>query len=219
MVTRNHELAFGEYYHVYNRGVDKRTIFEVSSDYKRFVESLYLANLDTPTNVRDIKQTKDSVFEFEHDEKLVAIGAYCLMPNHFHVLLTPLQDGGVSKFMNKLATSYTMYFNKKYNRSGSLFQGPYKSSHADSDEYLKYLYAYIHLNPVKLIQSNWKETGVYDEGSAYDHAVSYQFSSLYDYCGSNREEVKVLNQSKFPIYFQSPAAHQAELFSWLTYAE
>lgn len=219
MVTRNHELATGEFYHVYNRGVDKRRIFEVASDYKRFVESLYLANLDTRTNVRDIKQTKDSVFEYEHEEKLVAIGAYCLMPNHFHILLTPLQDGGVSKFMNKLATSYTMYFNKKYNRSGSLFQGPYKSSHADSDEYLKYLYAYIHLNPVKLIQSNWKETGVYDVGSAYDHAVSYQFSSLCDYCGSKREEEKILNQSKFPIYFQSHSAHKAELFSWLEYVE
>jgi hypothetical protein len=112
-----------------------------------------------------------------------------------------------------------MYFNKRNNRSGSLFQGTFKSQHADTDEYLKYLYSYIHLNPVKLIDPTWKEEGVKDFSIAYEYAASFEYSSLIDYLGIERDEGVILNQAPFPGYFQTAAGHRAELFEWLSYIE
>ena len=154
----------GEYYHIYNRGVDKRTIFSSNSEYNRFLGYLYLLNTQGSVKAEAIfsgrKNNGKSIFSIKIEDQLVAIGAYCLMPNHFHILVTPLVDGGVSKFMQRLQTAYTMYFNEKHKRSGSLLQGTYKAQHVDKDQYLKYLFAYIHLNPAKLFDPRWKEDGV-----------------------------------------------------------
>ena len=79
-------------------------------------------------------------------EPLVVIVAYCLNQNHFHFILTPISDGGIQKFMHRLGTGYTMFFNEKYKRSGSLFQGRYKAVHIETNEYLIHLSAYVNLN-------------------------------------------------------------------------
>jgi len=93
-------------------------------------------------------------------EQLVNIVTYCLMSNHFHLLIYEKTEGGISKFMQKVTTAYTMYFNKSKQRTGALFQGKFKAKHASiNDNYLKYLVAYIHLNPIKLIDAQWKENG------------------------------------------------------------
>jgi putative transposase len=215
--TRNVQLAFGEFYHLYNRGTDKRVIYLDAADYQRFIELLYLANTTHAVNMRIIRRDLNSVFEFERGEPLVAIGAYCLMPNHFHILATPLVENGLSIFMNKVSTGYSMYFNKKYDRTGSLFQGTFKSQHVDSDEYFKYLYAYIHLNPVKLIDPSWKEKGIKDVKEAYEFVCAFQYSSLRDYVGENREAQKILNKECFPNYFQTHAQTKDELLEWLNY--
>ena len=91
-------LALNEFYHIYNRGNSKQTIFKVPSDYNRFLQLLYLSNGTKSFKVREL--VEKNIFELIMGEKLVAIGAYCLMPNHFHILLRPLVDGGVSKFMS-----------------------------------------------------------------------------------------------------------------------
>ncbi len=157
-MERKISFAENEFYHLYNRGVDKRKIYLSASDYRRFLALLYLANSTAPAHLANLlrgKQLKDlSTITREHP--LVAIGAFCLMPNHFHILLTPLVEHGISKFMLKLETGYSMYFNKKYERSGALFQGKFKAEHASSDNYLKYLYAYIHLNPAR---AKWISVG------------------------------------------------------------
>jgi putative transposase len=121
--------------------------------------------------------------------------------------------------MNKLGTSYSMYFNKKYDRSGALFQGRYKAQHATEDGYLKYLYAYIHLNPLKILQSDWKEKGLQDKGKAILYLESYPYSSFIDYIGVERSEGCIIDRSPFPEYFQSAAAHSAELFEWIDFLE
>lgn len=177
MAYRRVELAPNETYHVYNRGTDKRVIYQDGRDYQRFLELMYLSNNDLPVRVNDTKKYGMSSYEVERSKPLVSIGAYCLMPNHFHILLQQHADNGISKFMQKLSTGYTMYFNKRYKRTGTLFEGVFKSQHAGKDEYLKYLFAYIHLNPVKLIQKDWKERGIEDAGKALDHAGSYRYSS------------------------------------------
>lgn len=219
MTTRTISLAVGEFYHLYNRGVDKRTIYLDSHDYRRFIELMYLCNSSTAINVRNIHKDLTTVFDFEAGDPLVAIGAYCLMPNHFHILATPLVEGGLSTFMGKLGTGYSMYFNKKFKRTGALFQGTFKSEHASRDEYLKYLYAYIHLNPVKLINKDWKEQGIKDAAKSFDFAASFQYSSLPDYLGKLREEKAIINPVPFPEYFSTAGDIRAELFEWLTYKE
>jgi putative transposase len=127
MTTRTFSFAPGEFYHVYNRGVEKRIVYKDTYDYNRFKQLLYVANTTDATDFRAIERNNPSIYDFDQSDKLVSIGAYCLMPNHFHILLTPIQDGGVTAFMNKLNTSYAMYFNKKYDRSGALYEGKFKA--------------------------------------------------------------------------------------------
>ncbi len=218
MSQRSVSLTEGEFYHIYNRGTDKRTIFLDAADYKRFVELLFVANAVKSVDLREIRRGYSPIFEYERGETLVAIGAYCLMPNHFHLLLTPLVEGGITKFMGKVSTGYSMYFNKRYERNGALFQGKFKSEHADSDEYLKYLYSYIHLNPVKLIDSKWKEEGIKDAAKSFDFAASFQYSSLPDYLRpESRPESLIINPTPFPEYFKDHTDIEAELFEWLSY--
>ena len=219
MSTRKFTFALGEFYHLYNRGVDKRTIYLNPDDHKRFVELLFLVNSSKSLDFRTVREEVVSVFDFDCGEPLVAIGAYCLMPNHFHILATPLVEHGLTTFMNKLGTSYSMFFNKKYKRTGALFQGKFKAEHANTDEYLKYLYAYIHLNPVKLIDKDWKEQGSKDAAKSFNFAASFQYSSLSDYLGQKRDETKILDPKPFPEYFLTPPDIKNELFEWLTYNE
>lgn len=217
MATRTIDLVEGEYYHVYNRGTEKRTIFMDTADYVRFMELLFLSNSTKPVNVRNIRRDHNSIYDFDSGDKLVAIGAYCLMPNHFHILATPIIEGGLSTFMNKLSTGYSMYFNKRYKRTGSLFQGSFRSKHANGDEYLKYLFSYIHLNPIKLIQSDWKEIGVKNIDTTFQYVSSYRYSSLMSYLNLGGKYKVIINPEKFPEYFPSSENIKHELFEWLKY--
>jgi putative transposase len=215
--TRKIAFVPGEYYHVYNRGVDKRVIFNDRFDYERFMQLLYLCNSHRSLNIRDIQNSKNSFFTFNRDETLVSIGAYCLMPNHFHLLITPKNERDLSTFMNKVCTSYSMYFNGKQDRTGVLFQGKFKAEWADSDEYLKYLISYIHLNPVKLLQSDWKEKGIKNPTMAVEYLKSYTYSSFAEYEGRSRIEESILNREVFPNYFNVTADFQREILEWINY--
>lgn len=189
----------GEYYHVYNRGVDKRNIFPNDYDYNRFILLLHVLNTNKNLKIRDLLKGNsfNGLLKIKNDDPIVAIGAYCLMPNHFHLLVTPLVEGGLSKFMLKLQTSYSMYFNIKNKRSGSLFEGPYKSQHLDTDEYLKYLYSYIHLNPAKLKDKDWIKNGAKDFKSLKEFIMSYKYSSINEYV---KNDFSIIDISMFPEY-------------------
>jgi len=130
-----------EYYHIYNRGADKREIFSRTTDYLRFLKSLKEFNTSTPAWKHDLIRGETS-----NDEPFVDIVAFCLNSNHFHLILKQRQEKGITKFMRKIGTGYTMYFNKKYDRSGVLFQGKFKAVHIDTDEYLLYVSAYVNCN-------------------------------------------------------------------------
>ena len=151
---RRANLAIGEYYHIYNRGVEKRAIFLDSSDYWRFMAALIGFQGDADLNpvnrfVRLVKQREFNaeIFKEIAGKKYTELNGFCLMPNHFHLMLHEIAEGGISKFMQRSLNSYTKYFNAKYDRSGHLFSGRFQSSHINRDEYLRYLSAYIHLNP------------------------------------------------------------------------
>ena len=214
-MQRTIEFSEGEYYHIYNRGVDKRDIFQSDRDGERFLKLLFVSNGTKPFIYREIEKMK--LHEIDRGEPLVAIGAYCLMPNHFHLLVKETSTGGISKFMEKLGTGYSMYFNKKNSRTGFLFQGNFKAEHVDNDEYLKYLLAYIHLNPVKLIEPEWKETGIRDKQRAQKYLGQYRYSSYGDYLGEATDESLILSKTEFPEYFTATRDFSDYISDWLDY--
>ncbi len=217
MSERKISFAHGEFYHVYNRGNSKQTIFKDGADYHRFQQMLFAMNVVEGVAFRLIE--KEKMYKYDRGNLSVAIGAYCLMPNHFHILLTPLKEGGVQEFMQRLSTGYSMYFNKKNERSGGLFEGRFKSQHVDSDEYMKYLFSYIHLNPLKLIQADWKDTGLRNILGGKDYLDKYLFSSYFDYAVGDRIESSILKVENFPQYFPSRELFLKETEEWMSYKD
>lgn len=149
---RNHQFVDKSYYHIYNRGVDKRDVFSDEKDIKRFLLCMNLFNFKTPVGSVQLMSRENSSVDVKRlqkvfgSEKLVSIVSYCLNPNHFHFILKQEAEGGISEFMKRLQGGYTKYFNEKHARSGSLFQGTFKSVHIDRDEYFKLILAYVTWN-------------------------------------------------------------------------
>jgi len=229
MSKRTKDLLENEVYHVYNRGVERRDIFVSEDDYLRFTCLLYLCNSHKSINLRDffnpffsnrptILEISNNLALFDTDTKLVDIYAYCLMPNHFHIMLKQVAPSGISKFMQKVCTSYTMYFNTKSDRDGSLFQGKFRSKHIESDAYLKHLFAYIHLNPVKLFEQEWKSSGIRDLVGAENFLNSYSYSSYLDYVDDNYRNIGIiLNKKDFLNHYDDirPRSFRDTVLAWL----
>ena len=150
-IKPNLENAF---YHAYNRGVEKRLIFQDDQDHKVFLSYLkeYLSPPPDPEKLLKSITFKDTVFKGiprqpKNYYNKIDLLAFCLMPNHFHLLIKQHSNNAIENFMRSLATRYSLYFNKKYDRVGSLFQDHYKASLIIEDPYLLHLTRYIHLNP------------------------------------------------------------------------
>ncbi len=222
-MTRNTLFSKGEFYHLYNRGTDKRKIFLDEKDYKRFMSLLFVCNGTSHVNLREQFSrglSFSDLVDFNRGDNIVNIGAYCLMPNHFHLLVHEKVERGLSTFMKKLLTAYSMYFNKKYKRTGRLFEGSFKSKHIENDEYLKYLYAYIHLNPIKIIDPKWKENGIEDRKAAKNYLNSYRYSSYLDGSSfSHRLENEILNKDAFPKYFLKQKDFYEYIDYWLDFGQ
>ena len=153
MSLRETPLAVGEYYHIFNRGVDKRAIFTDAADQQRFLQSMAEFNTTEPIgslyeiNYRNKNFGGRTATKTNKNQKrIVELVCFCLNPNHYHFLLRQLVDQGISEFMKRLSGGYTWYFNHKNDRTGSLFGGKFKSKHVDSNEYLLHVSAYINLN-------------------------------------------------------------------------
>lgn len=221
MSIRKVSFAPGEFYHIYNRGNDKRKIFHDEQDYNYFIKLLYLSNSKNRFKIMHLEKGQGfNAFDLDIDDPIVSVGAYVLMPNHFHILITEKIDGGTSKFMQKLSTGYAMYYNKKYKRTGGLFGGKFKSQHLNTDRYLKYVFSYIHLNIVKLIDSLWKEKGMQDINKAMKFLNEYQYSSYLDYTQNfSRPVSKIINKKDFPDYFPTAKTFEKEILIWLNYGK
>ncbi len=215
MATRKISFITGEYYHLYTRGVEKRVIFLDMRDYEYFLYLMYLCNTKRPIRIKSLDE------KFEKGEPIIDIGAYCLMPNHIHILVHEKIEKGISTYMLKLLTAYSMYFNLKYKRIGRLYESTFKSSHVDNDDrYLKYLYAYIHLNPAKLIDKNWKENPTKSSEKLLQFVFDYKYSSLQEYLKTVvTSKRKIINGNVFPAYFRTPMDHKKELLEWLSLQE
>ncbi len=217
-----------EYYHIFNRGNSRQKIFLDDHDRKRFIKCLFLCNSCKGFKFRDhIVDKKIEAWDFDRGETLVSIGAWTLMPNHFHLYLTfsPKSDLGeaksrnnISEFMQKLMTAYTKYFNARHGRTGALYEGKFKSVRVKNDKHAKYLFSYIHLNPIKLIDSIEQENDTQNTKLVLEYLNSYKWSSYNDHRKIERPENKILQLEDFPKYFSTVKDFNSEIFSWLEHA-
>ena len=223
-MLRKDPFITGEYYHIYNRGIDKRVIFKLPRDYERFMMLLYLANsqesfrLDNLLN--QLHKTFTEIMFLDKGEPLVSIGAWCLMTNHFHLLIKQEVDGGITKFMKKIGTGYSMFFNIKYQRRGALFGGLFKSKLIGTDDnYMRQLFAYIHLNVLDIKFSGWEKLINKMYPKEWENFLEdYRYSSYQDYIGKERKERNVLNMVAFPEYFSEGSSFKDFVVGYLSLA-
>ena len=188
MARKPRQLEIGSVYHVINRGVEKRTIFLKNQDYARFVLALEFFNDRDPSNLWQLVERFNlALFENrlttrreKSKKRLVELLAFTLMPNHYHLVLREIILNGISLFMQKLG-GYTSYFNKQYDRVGPLCQSRYKSVHIQDDIQLYTIFAYVHTNPIELVEPGWKKLKVRDAKKATTYLRNYKWSSYRDY--------------------------------------
>lgn len=192
-------FANGEFYHLYNRGVEKKNIFNQIKDYSRFLETLFYYQIQNPKPKFSVHR-RSKIFPIDPSKKLVNIICFCLMPNHFHLLVKQLKEGGISEFMRRFILSYNKYRNVKYNHQGSLFNGPFRAVYIDTEEQLIHVSRYIHLNPlVSLLVKDLK---------------FYPWSSYHDYIGKSQSypiaKEEILNFFKSPEDYEKFVLEQAD---------
>lgn len=201
MAQRPVPFQIDEWFHCYNRGIEKRDVFESENDSERFLQLLFLTNSTEKIHRSDLADRKtEDIVQRERGQSLVSIGAYCLMPNHFHLLLKETSEGGIAQFMQRLGTAYTMYFNKKNRRTGNLFMKPFRSRHVYDDRYFQRVINYIHCNVVERFEPGWKK-GVVRNMRRLEHQLRmYRYSSFPDYVGEKRRTAVILSSDGFDIY-------------------
>lgn len=182
-----------ELYHVLNRGVDKREIFLDSQDYVRFVHNLYEFNDSKLIGGSRRESMSDIVSPTSRPartrERLVDVHGWVLMKNHYHLLLSERIEGGMSLFLRKLNVGYAKYFNEKYERDGTLFQGRTKKVLIEHDAQFLYILHYIHLNPLDYLElaREWRvrhKGSIADFKTAMQYLDTYRWSSYLDYAGT-----------------------------------
>lgn len=196
-----------ELYHAYTRGVDKRIIFDEPRDYERFQVLMLVCNRKGSVDMRSIRRACGgepfahlrTIAEELQEDILAEVLFYALMPNHIHLVLRESSQGGISKFMMKLLTSYSMYFNTKHERSGPLFTRPFRSKHVDTDQYLRWLFSYVHLNPLSVLQPGWELDGITDKERAGNYLAAYPYSSYVDYFSEHRPASAILHTANIPL--------------------
>jgi len=175
-------LVTGEYYHIFNRGINRRKTFTSENKYRDYVRAIQTLTYYLPiTNklrysyflAKPRDEQRDILSLIAKSAHRVIVIAYCLMPNHFHLLLRQERDGGISQYLADFQNSYTKYFDSKHKRSGALFDRQFKAVLVESENQLLYLTRYIHLNPYSSHLIN------------HDQITSYPYSSLPEYLSGN----------------------------------
>ena len=208
-------------YHVYNRSVEKREIFVDDQDRFRFIHDLFEFNDEAPAVNLYYKrpliqsyEAKPRKIEQQKRKLLVEILAFVVMPNHFHLLLRQIKENGISNFMHKLGTGYTMYFNQKYERAGSLFQGTYKAILVNQEAHFIHLPYYIHLNPLDLKFPEWRDREIKNYKQAMKFLENYRWSSFLDYIG--KKNFPSVTQREFlNEFFEGPENYKKDVMKWL----
>lgn len=208
------EIKKNTYFFLHNSGVEKRTIFSSKEDFDRFEAYLYLLNaVESPRAANFFSGGREAgIFESARGENLVSIGAYSFVPQRFMLLVTPRVEGGVGKFMQKLQTAYTMYFNKKYAHQGRLFQSAYRSLQLDNDVALRYAHTYTHLAPATIFNSSWEDSSGTELAALVTRALQYRYSSAGEYQAS---KFVITSPDFFPAYIKRMRDAQSHFSAWM----
>ena len=200
-------------YHALNRGVDKRTLFIDTQDYARFVHDMFEFNTDKPAVHTNRNSMVDIVGRPSPGNKIVELHGWCLMSNHYHLLLGKLIEGGLSLFLRKLNVGYAKYFNERYKRSGTLFQGRTKKILIDRDAYMLHILNYIHFNPLDISKTSqdWRSRSIPNSNEALLLLDNYRWSSYLDYCGK-KNFPSILTTSLFQDIFQNDYKAQVQRY-------
>lgn len=202
-------------YHVIKRGVEQRNIFLKPQDYHRFILGLEFCNTPTATNLWPLVGSDPTRLgrrlaeeRTKKQKPLVGLLAFTLMPNHIHLILQEILQGGISKFMQKLG-GYSTYFNKQYKRAGALFQSRFKDVRIQDDVQLHNAFVYVHTNPIELWESEWKEFSVWDTDSAIQKLEQYWASSYGDYIGKENFPFVTVRDFFFNFFGDEQKCRQA----------
>jgi putative transposase len=208
MPGRTIPLVTNQYYHIFNRGIDRRTTFVGRRDYKRATESARYYHFMSPPRkfskflVLSIEDRQQVLEELKNKQKLVKFICYCLMPNHFHFLVKQMVDDGISKFMSIFQNSYTRYFNTKQERKGPLFGDQFKAVRIETDDQLLHLSRYIHLNPYTSFVIKTKR-----------ELLNYEWSSLPVFLTSRGgfcEKEEIIHRSRTAKMYKDFVLNQAD---------
>lgn len=170
-----------ELYHLLNRGVDKRKIVLDDHDRVRFIHDLFAFNSESSS--LNFEQPERQLEQRRISDRLVDIHAFCLMGNHYHLLVSEVTEGGISLFMQKLNMGYSKYFNERHERTGTLWEGKYKKIQITRDAHFLYIPYYIHLNPLDFAMPEWRDGKVKNASQALKILRAYRWSSHLDYLG------------------------------------
>lgn len=214
-MATNRKLVFqnGSLYHVFNRGIERRDVFQDLKEFRRAFELInYYNHKDIPIRYSQFLQLsldarESALKKLSKNEGLVDILAFCLMPNHFHFLFRQKTNNGISTFIANFTNSFTKYFNTKHQRIGPLFEGVFKAVFIESDEQLVHLSRYIHLNPVvsSIIDVN--------------HLLDYKWSSYSAYLASSKKDKIVLEKETIMSLFKSPNQYEKFVLNQVDYGK
>jgi len=216
-------FAINEFYHLFNRGVDKREIFLNRGDHIRFIHDLYEFNDINPapefSRHKNVGHSTSHIIfgrRNKNKDNLVNIHAFTLMPNHHHLLVEQIKEKGISLFMRKIHTGYTNAFNLKYKRSGHLFQGPFKDIYVKSDTQLAFLICYIHSNPLNIWKPGWKEKRLtnFEIKEALKFLENYRWSSHLDYLGI-KNFPSVIHTNFLLKFFDGTKGYKEFFIDWI----
>jgi len=190
-----------EYYHVSNRGAGESALFVDEEDYRRFLILLHIGNSARPFDSRALSKKYGDTLSFNilrqrASKDFVDILAYSLTKGRLQLILREKTSGGVESFMRKVATAYSMYFNAKYRRRGTLFQGRYQSKRIIGDSHLRYTFARVHLDVLELVEPRWAEREIADRQAIRMFVSAYPYSSYRDYQGSSRIEQVLITKDE-----------------------
>jgi len=228
MAERKVKFSNNEIYHVIIRAIDGIKLFHDKQDYLRMIHDLFefnnvnpVASVSRMTYYRNPKSndvTRPGLVTLRKKRKLlIEILAFCLMPNHVHLLVRQLQVSGISKFMQKFG-GYVLYYNEKYKRKGHLFQGRFSAVHIKTNNQLQTIFVYVHTNPIAIIFPGWKEKGIENFKKAKDYIENYRWSSYSDYL-EKKNFPSITSRDFLKKVMGNPKSCQKFIDDWLKYKQ
>ena len=212
----------GDFFHIVNRGVEKRKIFITKNDYLRFIHNLYDFNNKDNVDLSYFHRRQihnyniyGSATSVNSKEEIVNVLCWCLIPNHLHLLVQEKLEKGASMFTKKLTGGYTLYFNLQNDRSGVLFQGRSKIISVTRDAHFIYLPYYILSSPIGLIEPHWKEKGIKNFKKVIEFLENYKYSSFPDLNGKENFPFVINKNLFYKLFNTNKKQFREDFLDWL----